>query len=40
VVIELKKGKNILTFSREGNVKGVSIKDFTLTPTSDRVTRK
>jgi len=40
VVVELKKGKNILTFSREGNVKGVSIKDFTLTPTSGRVTRK
>jgi len=32
VVIELEKGKNLLSFSRAGEVKGVSIKDFTLTP--------
>ena len=40
VVIELTKGKNVLSFTREGSAKGLSIKDFTLTPTSDRVTRK
>lgn len=32
VEIELAKGSNTLTFTREGNVKGVSIRDFTLTP--------
>ncbi|WP_338690168.1 hypothetical protein [Haloferula helveola] len=34
VVIELKKGKNVLRFSRQsaGNEKGFSVKDFTLTP--------
>jgi len=32
VVIELAKGKNVLRFTREGSVKGVTIKDFTLTP--------
>jgi len=32
VVIELVRGKNLLRFSREGSVKGVTIKDFTLTP--------
>jgi hypothetical protein len=32
VEIELAKGTNTLTFTREGNVKGVSIRDFTLTP--------
>ncbi len=38
VAITLAKGKNILRFSREGSVKGISIKDFKLTPASDRVT--
>jgi hypothetical protein len=32
VTIELKQGQNTLTFTREGNTKGISIKDFTLTP--------
>jgi hypothetical protein len=32
IEIELLKGPNVLRFSREGNVKGVSIRDFTLTP--------
>ena len=32
VVIELVKGKNLLRFSRQGSVKGITIKDFTLTP--------
>lgn len=32
VEIELVKGKNLLRFSRVGSVKGVTIKDFTLTP--------
>lgn len=32
VEIELVLGQNVLRFSREGEVKGVSIKDFTLTP--------
>lgn len=32
VEIELTKGKNVLRFSREGDVKGVTIKDFTLSP--------
>ena len=39
VVIELTKGKNVLHFSREGNVKGVTIKDFTLTPVSGQVSQ-
>ncbi len=30
--IELAKGTNVLLFTREGEVKGVTIKDFTLTP--------
>ncbi len=34
VVIELAKGRNVLRFSREGDVKGVTIKDFTLVPES------
>jgi hypothetical protein len=38
VTIALAKGKNILKFSREGSVKGISIKGFKLTPTSNRVT--
>ena len=38
VVIELTKGKNVLRFSREGEVKGITIKDFTLAPTSRGVT--
>jgi hypothetical protein len=32
VVVELKKGKNHFLFKREGGVKGITIKDFTLTP--------
>jgi hypothetical protein len=32
VEIELAKGSNVLRFNREGDVKGVSIRDFTLTP--------
>jgi len=32
VEIELLQGPNVLSFTREGNVKGVSIRDFTLTP--------
>jgi len=35
-VIELGQGKNVLRFSREGDVKGVTLKDFTLTPVSGR----
>jgi hypothetical protein len=38
VEVELAKGKNVLRFSREGEVKGVTIKDFTLKPIADRVT--
>lgn len=34
VTLELVKGKNTLRFTREGSVKGVSIKDFKLTPAS------
>ena len=37
VVIELEKGRNVLRFTREGSVKGVTIKDFTLTPVSGQV---
>jgi hypothetical protein len=37
VLIELLKGENLLRFSREGDVKGVTIKDFTLTPVSGDV---
>lgn len=40
VTIELKKGKNEFTFRREGGVKGITIKDFTLTPASTRVGRR
>ena len=32
VEIELAEGSNVLRFNREGDVKGVSIRDFTLTP--------
>ncbi len=32
ITIDLKQGKNILAFTREGNTKGISIKEFTLTP--------
>ncbi|MEJ6641687.1 MAG: hypothetical protein QNL33_00385 [Akkermansiaceae bacterium] len=39
VAIELIKGKNVLRFSRVGDVKGISIKDFKLTPGSKRVTQ-
>jgi len=39
VAIELVKGRNLLRFTRVGEVKGISIKDFKLTPGSDRVTR-
>jgi len=34
VVIEITEGKNVLRFSRARDVKGVSIKNFTLTPVS------
>jgi len=37
VAVELVKGKNVLRFSRAGNEKGISIKDFTLTPISGQV---
>jgi hypothetical protein len=37
VAIELTRGRNALRFSREGDVKGVTIKDFTLTPVSGQV---
>ncbi|MFT6182458.1 MAG: hypothetical protein ACJAQT_001249 [Akkermansiaceae bacterium] len=40
VTIELTQGKNVLKFTREGSVKGISIKDFTLTPASGRVSLK
>ncbi|MBI1337156.1 MAG: hypothetical protein GC164_09360 [Phycisphaera sp.] len=33
VEIKLNKGQNVLHFSRTGEVKGLTIKDFTLTPT-------
>mgnify|MGYP000256471030 CR=1 FL=1 len=36
VVIELVKGKNSLRFSRQGDVKGLSIKEFTLSPIASR----
>lgn len=39
VSIDLAKGKNVLRFSRVGDVKGISIKDFKLTPGWARVTR-
>jgi len=32
ITVELKKGKNHFLFKREGGVKGITIKDFTLTP--------
>jgi hypothetical protein len=32
VEIELAKGRNVLRFSRDGDVKGLSIREFTLTP--------
>lgn len=32
VEVKLVKGKNVLKFSREGEVKGLTIKDFTLKP--------
>ncbi|MHC4199584.1 MAG: carbohydrate-binding protein, partial [Planctomycetota bacterium] len=32
VEVTLVKGRNVLRFSREGSVKGVTIKDFTLKP--------
>ena len=32
VTVELKEGKNHFVFKREGGVKGITIKDFTLTP--------
>lgn len=34
LVIELAAGTNVLRFSREGDIKGISIRDFTLTPQS------
>lgn len=33
IILTLTEGKNVLRFTRDGNVKGVSIKDFKLTPT-------
>ena len=33
IEIELAEGTNVLRFTREGEAKGVTIKDFTLTPT-------
>ena len=36
VVIELVKGKNSLRFYRQGDVKGLSIKEFTLSPIASR----
>lgn len=39
VEIELAKGTNVLRFTREGEVKGVTIKDFTLTPMRGRASR-
>jgi len=39
VEISLVKGKNVLRFSREGATKGLTIKDFTLTPTAGRMSR-
>jgi hypothetical protein len=36
VEIDLVEGTNVLRFSREGNVKGISIKEFTLTPAGGR----
>lgn len=35
VEIALAKGRNVLTFSREGEVKGVTIRDFALTPMAE-----
>ncbi|MFT4546292.1 MAG: hypothetical protein ACI8XO_004968 [Verrucomicrobiales bacterium] len=37
VGIELTKGKNVLRFSRQGEVKGITIKGFTLSPISGKV---
>ncbi|MGI9241889.1 MAG: carbohydrate-binding domain-containing protein, partial [Verrucomicrobiales bacterium] len=37
--IELVKGRNVLQFSREGDVKGITIKDFTLSPVSGDVSQ-
>jgi len=39
VALTLTKGKNVLRFSREGSVKGISIKDFKLTPASGPVSQ-
>ncbi len=35
VELALNKGRNVLRFHREGDVKGVTIKDFTLTPKAE-----
>jgi len=40
VLVELKEGENVLTFTREGNVMGVTIRDFTLTPASDALSQR
>lgn len=39
MIIELAKGKNVLRFSRDGNPKGITIKEFTLTPVSGQVSQ-
>ncbi len=39
VEIELVKGTNVLRFTREGEAKGVTIKDFTLTPIRGRASQ-
>jgi hypothetical protein len=39
VEVTLVKGRNVLRFSRNEPVKGLTIKDFTLRPISNRVSR-
>ena len=40
VTVELKEGENVLTFTRDGDVMGVSIRDFTLSPVSGKVSQR
>ncbi len=40
VIVDLKDGENVLKFSREGNVMGVTIRDFTLSPVSGAVSQR
>ena len=40
VVVELKQGENHLSFTREGNVMGITVRDFTLTPISGAVSQR